>query len=553
MKIHPGSKRIVILVLIVLWGFLTTINMNKAFHIDDTAHLEIGQWIGDHPLHPMSGQLNWQDNPEAIHKTNQPHLYFYLLAFWGKIFGYGERAMHLLQSLFVLAGIWGFYSLATRTAPRHSLWLTAFFALNPAFAVNQNLMVDVPLIAVWILFYLTLISDDIPTDRVRFLVAALLCSVAVLIKYSSLPLIPALILSIILRKRYSLWYFACIPIIVLVGWSLFNLYDYGGIHIFSTSELYLSPTTVLVFALGWILCLGAIAPFTLLFLLNPPAATQSWGRRLIIGGATVWLILLLAVVFGFLNGSIPENEANRVLYVTFLVNGLLLIFMVAWSLRGGLKSLKEDNGARLLLLYWFFSGAIFIILFAPFIATRHVLLIIPPLMLILAHRFLDDIHRFRVVVTFLVTVALTAALAVSDWTYADFYRKEARNIREAYLGETVWFTGHWGWQWYAKKNGLLHYAIDRDCPQVGDYLAYPVKGHQQKISKHIRFKQVAEIVADPIFDGGYLSTANQASFYRSDFEKIPWSLSRLPVDKIIIYEVTQSNCVNAGESVLKSH
>jgi len=54
-------------VLLLLWMFATVLNLTKAYHIDDTVHLEIAQWIIREPWHPMSGQINWSENTEPIH------------------------------------------------------------------------------------------------------------------------------------------------------------------------------------------------------------------------------------------------------------------------------------------------------------------------------------------------------------------------------------------------------------------------------------------------------------------------------------------------------
>jgi hypothetical protein len=79
--------------LLVLWAIVTAYNLLKPYHIDDTAHLEIARWISAHPLHPMSGLIYWDGVQKPIYELNQPHLYFYLLASWGAMFGYGEPAM----------------------------------------------------------------------------------------------------------------------------------------------------------------------------------------------------------------------------------------------------------------------------------------------------------------------------------------------------------------------------------------------------------------------------------------------------------------------------
>jgi hypothetical protein len=145
-----AHRKIEIVVLVGLWLFATAMNLDKAYHIDDTAHLETAQWILQNPLHPMKGTINWDQTSDPIHVLNQPHLYFYLLAGWGSLFGFSEPAMHIFQSFFTLACILLIFLIAGLIVPGHALFLTVLLALSPAFVVGQNLMVDVPLLSFWL-------------------------------------------------------------------------------------------------------------------------------------------------------------------------------------------------------------------------------------------------------------------------------------------------------------------------------------------------------------------------------------------------------------------
>ena len=133
--------------LLMIWFLATACNLDKAYHIDDTAYLETAEWIAEHPTTPMTGLVNWSWSAEPIHYMNQPPLYSYLLAGWGMLFGYGEIPMHALQSLFTLVVVFFFFGIARMLAPSYSLTFTALLVLGPAFLVGQNLMVDVPALA----------------------------------------------------------------------------------------------------------------------------------------------------------------------------------------------------------------------------------------------------------------------------------------------------------------------------------------------------------------------------------------------------------------------
>lgn len=82
--------------------------------------------------------------------------------------------------------------------------------------------------------------------------------------------------------------------------------------------------------------------------------------------------------------ALPANdvEINKLLRWLFLINGAGLIMLIArYSLAKARKGSLDI--AQLTLLYWLVSSATFIVVFAPFMATRHVLLSLPPVILLL--------------------------------------------------------------------------------------------------------------------------------------------------------------------------
>jgi hypothetical protein len=144
------------------------------------------------------------------------------------------------------------------------------------------------------------------------------------------------------------------------------------------------------------------------------------------------------------------------------------------------------------------------------------------------------------VLSLLCSISLTLMLAVSDFSFANFYKKNAEVIAEKLEGETVWFSGHWGWQWYARANGMRQIdPHNLSAVQPGDYLAYPEKIHQQgtKIASRL-------ILFDDFFEVNerrswweYVSTASPARFYISSWRQIPWNFSRDSFGPIIIFRV----------------
>ncbi len=227
--IEPPSRSApgVILALALLWGCATAFNVTKAAHIDDTAYLEIARAIRHDPLHAMRAELNWTHEKEPIHAVNQPHFFFYFLALSMSLFGDNEVAFHLVESAFTLLALIFFYLLAKRcgdNSPRLALYLSALFILGPALLPGQNVMCDVPMLACWLGFLWALLTPrrDLPEagdaehGKLAYpLIAAGFAAAACLIKYTSLVLIPVLILDLLWRgERRRLWVVA-VPLAVL--------------------------------------------------------------------------------------------------------------------------------------------------------------------------------------------------------------------------------------------------------------------------------------------------------------------------------------------------
>ena len=158
----------------------------------------------------MRGLLNWHSEPQPIFLTNRPHLFFYALAAWTRVFGFGEIPAHLFQSAFMAPAIRNFHRIARHLAPRLAVWLAAMLVMSPAFVVEQNLMVDVPLLALWLGFHDALVTGrDGPAQTRRFAIAAGYCSAAVLVKYSSLTLVVILLAALLMeRRRRQSWVLA---------------------------------------------------------------------------------------------------------------------------------------------------------------------------------------------------------------------------------------------------------------------------------------------------------------------------------------------------------
>lgn len=526
------------LIFFTLWLIATLLNINKAFHIDDTFHLEAARWIEQHPLQPMSGKVNWESTSNPLYHYNQPPLYFYLIAFVGSLLGYNEIVLHLFQSLFTLIAIVSFYKIAEIACPKYATFLSVLLVLNPAFLVNQNLMVDVPLLSLQLLFMYILIKPGVKSGVIRYGLAAVVISITLLIKYTTLPLVMLLLLAPFVRKEPKYFVLGLIPLFVLGLWSIFNYLEFGAIHLLGRPKSIHSFQSYGLKAVSFILCLGSIAPFTIVFVSGVSREYQRIIKTFIVLAVYIFISIIVLWYVNFLS----DEFTSYIFLVGFMTNGLLAVVLAMGRklmLNIPLRDVRE-NKIQVLFLLWGVGLGVFLLLYAPFMATRHVLLILPPILLLCAD-LLKNVTFGMQALAVSVSLGLSLLLGVSDWTSADFYRKQAKEITKV-LPEnaTVWAIGHWGWQWYSKEAGMKQYDYASSEVAENDYIVAPKRVPKQPINNKLQIEKVKTIVPAVNFLTYFSTAGSFASFYYSDHVLSPWSLTKVPVDTINVFRVIEA-------------
>jgi len=519
------------------WFFSLVWNFDKAFHIDDTAYLEMARWISQQPLRPLSGLLSWGNDFEPIYVTNQPPLYFYLMALIGTLFGWTEAAMHSAMSIFSLWAVLVFYRLTRLWFKVQAVWLTSLLALSPAFVLGHNSMVDIPLLAVWLQFFFILLNPN-QLGSHRLFWASVFCALALLVKYTSLVLLPILLLHILWQRRFIYLLHLLVPIGALVIWSIFNVYDFGKPHIIGRPLAPKSVQLYLSLSIYWVGVLGAITPFAgLVFYSKTQSTTHSQIKSL------WWLLLLmcwgsycLLLIWFTLK---PQWLAlNLVLKITFLSTGLGLLVAALQTLWKRIIQRPEQTLENLTLGYWLFAPALFLVMFTPFMATRHALLSLPALILLTCN---VTYKHWRVIMGAAVSVsfAISCLLGAADKWYAEIYRAQAIQIRKQFPNDTIWFNANHGWQWYASRSGMNHYSnrLDFKQPVAGDIMIETQTACcALPLNKAIKVELIEERIIER---GSRVERFASIMPYASDFQA--WGYSYAPIEKFTIWRVLDNN------------
>ncbi len=534
MKKTPTSMEFIVLALFIL--IAAAVNLTKAVQIDDTAYLEMAKAILRAPLHPLSQVINWEDTAEPVFNLNQPLFIPYVYALLIKGFGESVVVLHLFIGLCSALAIIVFYRLATDFQTRQPLFLTGLFALSPSFLPGQNLMVDIPLVTFWLVFFWMILSIE-KEDHKKYMLAAVAVAIACLTKYTSLVLLPIFIISILYRRHWRALWSLGFPVLVLTIWSWFNFLDFGAIHLFGRPTPDLTLQEALVRAISWIAGMGSVSPFALSFI--SLKRNDSANRN----------VLLIALASGEALGlnMIFSNQTQIAIYwIVFIIAGVFLNgYILVILKRNVIEARKMGNGTDMVQEFiigsWIFGTFLFTILFSPFIAIRHIFLVMPAVLLILGrHLSKYGMVVSRECISFGLTAVLGVSLAISDYYYADFYRTYAYKIRQDLpQAARVYQTGHWGWQWYSIKAGMIQYDTQNSRLQIGDFLVVPSFINNQQISPQLlpQLREVQRLdIPAPV--ATWLRTMNtdvgEGGYYSFHFpESTPWRFSRAPFEFVI--------------------
>jgi hypothetical protein len=537
-----------LLILLTMVLVCSAFNLTKAYHIDDTAYLETARAILANPMHPMSGMVNWGSSARPVYHLNQPHLMSYVLAVMMRLLGDAETWLHLLMIPFVFLVAVFFCRTARIVAQQDSLYLTATLVLGPAFLPSQNLMTDVPVLACWVVFYWALLDSDSGSRSTRYLLAAIAISVAVMIKYVSLALVPVFLVVLVLRGHWRQALYVLIPLSVIACWSMFNYLDYGGVHILTRSREPMNLREMVWRSVAWLAGLGAVSTFTICML--PLVRRNATVTILFFGSA---LVTGAVATVARLRYRCPRPDAF--LWGLFIGNGVLAVGAAVWGLAREFRTYwavgdRTRVEVAMILGLWLAGACGFVVLLAPFVAIRHILLAMPPVLLLSWNSGCKDarVGLKRIALTSVTALGILAA--TSDHVYAGVYKHYSRILAADTDGHGItWSVGHWGWQWYSVKYGMRQYDAEGTVLTEGDRVIVPrTTSNQDVTNAHmnlLRLEREVVIAARPLTWLRLMGPAPAVGFYALRFPSgLPWRVTREPLEVFDVYVVGRGRGVS---------
>jgi hypothetical protein len=223
--------------------------------------------------------------------------------------------------------------------------------------------------------------------------------------------------------------------------------------------------------------------------------------------------------------------------------------MIFWAIGGALALAvtatdvwRSPRDSRSWLLVLWVAGTLFFTAFGNWTVNgRSLLPLLPALGILLARRWEAGGQMRSKALQFGLagSVLLALLVAQSDFQLAIAVRRSAQEAcaKCAQARGSVWFEGHWGFQYYMDKLGALPVDLNHPKPQAGDILVIPA--HNTDI-----YRPAPEIVARrevlTIRNPSMLATWNAAvgaGFYASVVGPLPFGFGKVPAETVFIYEL----------------
>ena len=487
MKAQSFSPRALILATIIpvicLVPFIT-----KAFHIDDPLFLWCAKQIQTHPFDFYGFTANWYGQQQPMFLINQnPPLISYYISVVASFFGWGEITLHIAFLIPAVCLSIGIYFLACFFCPLpHIAALIA--VLSPVFLVSSsNIMCDTLMLSfyVWAIF---LWLYGIEKDKSLYLLcASILISLSSLTKYFGISLIPLLLFYTLVKKRkLGAWsIFFSIPIGVLLGYHFLTLVLYGNSLLLNAATLAINPDfadktpsiikrtlTGLSFTGG---CMAGILFYTHLL----------WSRRALFGGAIIFLMLTAALVCMNAESIITTPNISTIPYYLIIqysifitIGGQILLLSVA-------DLLTYKDAKSMLLFLWVFGTFVFASYLNWTINARTVLPMIPAVGIIVIRRIQtktglkNSLKSFKYIWPLIPAALIALSATWADVTLANSQRTAAREITSEFNNypHTIWFQGHWGFQYYMQSIGAKPLDYKNSLIKDGDIVVVPLNNY----------------------------------------------------------------------------
>jgi hypothetical protein len=465
---------------------VTAANAVKPVAVDDTAYLAFAAHVAAAPTDPYGFEVYWYDEPEPAMDILCPPVLPYWLALGVRLVGVEPALLKLwlFPAIWLLA--WAVRDLLRRFAGGAEA--LPLIVLSPAVLPMVNLMLDIPAVALGLTALAVFARAADRTSWGLAVAAGLLAALAMQTKYSAL-IAPAVM------GWYGLTHRRIGLAVVAVGSALagFAAWEAALSARYGTSHFLHHLADQRASEQGWFADkfelaaplaghLGLLAVGVAVYAQRAVGAS----RPLVAAVVVAWVIGvgLVAVTPAADAVLVPGKEAGHPkLTLPTLVWRTTGAVVLLTALAAALRLLVRWNRRRPLrwnAASWFVVGWVLIELagyfaMTPFPAARRVIGVTLALGVLSARVVSRTRHSRppRWVVPFGVGVGLlAAALDAYDALPEKALAERAAAVVPA--GARAWYVGHWGFQFYCERAGMVPAVAGRAELAAGDYLVFPL-------------------------------------------------------------------------------
>ncbi len=534
---HPRWM-LALAVVVLLAPFLA-----KPFNMDDPLFIWTARQIQAHPLNPYGFMLNWYGTDAPMwNVTQNPPLACYYMAAAGSVLGWDEIALHTAFLLPAIAVVLGTYRLARRFCERPLLAALATL-FTPVFLVSSTtVMCDVLMLAFWVWAVVWWVEGIERDDFWLLAGAGVLAALASVTKYFGVCLVPLLaVYGWVNKRRVGLWMTSLIiPALALCAyqWATRTLYHHAlvsdAVHYSGEIKGMMGGTQAVAilntftFAGGCLACVVFFAPWF-------------WTPR------ALSVMAAVAGMLFFSQGALLKDYG----WMTRPAHLWLEAQIIFWTFGGVLVAVlaaedwwRQRNPGAWLLGLWVAGTFIFTGFFNWTVNGRSLLPMAPAVGILLARRFQTQAARKkaaspglnRLLIPLGASAALSFLVAQADYLLASTVQDSALELREQYGqgAQTMWFEGHWGFQYYMEALGGRAYPMDPSVLQPGDTVSVP---HNNSNLKYLNLPFVNYKFEGP----EYLACMNLnvgAGFYSTVGGPLPFAFGRVPAERVMVYQAS---------------
>jgi hypothetical protein len=199
---------------------------------------------------------------------------------------------------------------------------------------------------------------------------------------------------------------------------------------------------------------------------------------------------------------------------------------------------RHKNAESLLLLLWVFGTFAFSVLNWT-INGRSILPMVPAVAILLLRR-IETVGEFKPLpfAWFLGgAAALSLLVARAEYQLANSARAAAVEIKNKFgqtAATTIWFQGHWGFQYYAEANGLLAFDSTHPPSHPGDLIVLPFNNTNLVA---IPKESVERVTAIEVPASRWVATMSRplgAGFYMDILGPLPFAFGAVPPEKYYV-------------------